>query len=322
MRKSLLCAILGICLTVGVISSADTQAKTILGATKTAILVWIAVDMGYFNEVPGGIEVKGYQSGTQTARDLQDGKIHLATSSEFAFGSNVLASPDLRVVATLSTTRTCRLFARSDRGIADVADLRGKRIGLTKKSIGQYFLGQALALAGIQQSDVELVDMKPIEIAAALADGRIDAGITWEPYVYLARKDTGGVFRLLERDDSRYYYFLLISNEEWLSKHPDVAAGIVRGLKSAERFAKDEPQEAMALIQRRFELEAEYVAQLWPQHTLRVGLPQDLLFVLEEGIQWRIDENLTAVAEVPDVMTLIGFDALEAVSPRDIGIFR
>lgn len=298
------------------------QGPAILGATKTGILVWIAEDLGYFDDVPGGAEVRSYNSGTQTASALLRGEIDLATSSEFAFGSFAVANPTVRAIAAISASRTCLLFTRADSGIAQVADLRGRRVGVTQRSIGQYFLGQSLTLAGVGLEEVEFVNLGPSEIPEAIADGRIDAAITWEPFVYQAQLALEGDFRLLDDDPGRHFYFLLISQAPWLDANPDAADAIVRALKRAETYAAENPAEAQAIIQQRLDLSAAYVEHLWPRHTLRVSLPQDLLFVVEEGIRWRMDENLLDLEEMPDTLRLIDLGPLDRVSPADVGIIR
>lgn len=295
---------------------------TVIAATKTAILVWIAEDQGYFDAIPGGVRVESYDSGTMAARDLTSGKVDLATSSEFAFGSNVVNHPELRVLAAISASRTCHLFTRAESGIESISDLRNRRIGITRKSIGQYFLGQLLTLEGIRTDDVEMINLRPAEIAEGVASGTIDAGMTWEPYVYEAKKKVGDAFRLIRGDDERYYYFLLTSTSPWLAANPETAAGIVQALHRAERFAAANPEEAKAIITRNFVLEPAYVEQLWPQHTLKVTLPQDLLFVIEEGIRWRMEEGLATLSDIPDILRYIYLSALESVSAGDVGIIR
>lgn len=305
------------------LGSADAdEGPAIIGATKTGILVWIADDLGYFDDVPGGAEVRGYSSGTDTAADLLSGEIDLATSSEFAFVSFAMANPDVRAIAAISASRTCTLFARADRGIVNPADLRGKRVGVTRRGIGQYFLGQSMTLAGIGMDEVELVDLSPSEIVTALAYGSIDAAITWEPFVNQAREELDGNFRLLDDDPGRHFYFMLISQAPWLDANPEAAQAIIRALKRAESFAAENPAEAQAIIQRRLDLDPAYVAYLWPQHTLRVNLPQDLLFVVEEAMRWRMEEDLSDVETFPDTLSLLDPSPLDSVSPADVGIIR
>ncbi len=318
--KSLLVALTFL---VAVGCSSAVVAKTVIGATKTGILIWIAEAQGYFDSVPGGVDIRLYQSGSRATKDLIDGKINLATGSDFAFGSNAMTHGDLRIAGAISSSRTCQLFARSDRGIASVADLAGKRVAVTKKSIGQYFLGQILTLAGIERNVVELVHMSPKDIVKAISSGEVDAGITWEPYVFEAKRNLGDKFATLrEERDGRPYYFLLTSQAAWLERHGDAARAVVGALKMAEEFASREPDAAKAIIRERFDLKADYLDNLWPQHTLKVHLPQNLLFVVEEGLRWRQEEGLSKISDIPDVAAWVYMPALEAVSPQDVRIIR
>ncbi|MDH3659269.1 MAG: ABC transporter substrate-binding protein, partial [Alphaproteobacteria bacterium] len=146
-----------------------------IGATRTAILFWLAEELGYFDEAGVQIDARLYDSGTQTALDIKKGQIDLATSSEFAFVSNAFERGDLRVLASLSASQTTDFVARGDRGISELTDLAGKRIALTKRGIGQYFLGRQLILNGLELSDVDVVDLPPTAIVDAIAQGKVDA---------------------------------------------------------------------------------------------------------------------------------------------------
>lgn len=89
------------------------------------------------------------------------------------------------------------LAVREGSGIEQVADLQGMRIATTFASTSHYSLLQVLNDAGIAD-DVELVDMKTVDIVAAWERGDIDAAYTWQP----------SLGRLLEDGD------MLISSEQ------------------------------------------------------------------------------------------------------------
>lgn len=72
------------------------------------------------------------------------------------------------------------LAVREGSGIEQVADLQGMRIATTFASTSHYSLLQVLNDAGIA-NDVELVDMKTVDIVAAWERGDIDAAYTWQP---------------------------------------------------------------------------------------------------------------------------------------------
>ena len=57
-------------------------AQPVIGATKTAILFWLADELGYIKSA--GFEARMYQSGTLTTRDLVDGKIKQVGMAEIS----------------------------------------------------------------------------------------------------------------------------------------------------------------------------------------------------------------------------------------------
>jgi sulfonate transport system substrate-binding protein len=70
--------------------------------------------------------------------------------------------------------------------IHSVSDLRGKRIGTNKGSVGHHLVLAALQRNGIPLSAVEIRYLLPADAKAALSAGAVDAWSTWEPYVSIA----------------------------------------------------------------------------------------------------------------------------------------
>jgi sulfonate transport system substrate-binding protein len=67
-----------------------------------------------------------------------------------------------------------------------VADLRGKRIGTNKGSVGHHLVLAALQQAGIPFDAVSIQFLLPADAKAALNGGSVDAWSTWDPYVSIA----------------------------------------------------------------------------------------------------------------------------------------
>jgi NitT/TauT family transport system substrate-binding protein len=66
-------------------------------------------------------------------------------------------------------------------GLASVADLKGKKIGVELNFVDHLLLLKALELAGMSESDVELVNMPTNDTPQALAAGGVDAIAAWNP---------------------------------------------------------------------------------------------------------------------------------------------
>ena len=63
------------------------------------------------------------------------------------------------------------------------ADLKGKKIGTGRGSVGHQLLLAALEKHGLTANDVQLVFLLPSDAKVAYSSGSIDAWSTWEPYV-------------------------------------------------------------------------------------------------------------------------------------------
>lgn len=80
-----------------------------------------------------------------------------------------------------------RIVARRSAGIVALADLRGTRIGVMRKSSVEYFLDRMLRTTGLTADDVTLVPFMaktaaPLtHLPQALRNGALDAMTVWEP---------------------------------------------------------------------------------------------------------------------------------------------
>lgn len=308
-------------LSTGPAAAAESD-KVTIAASQTGLLVWIAQESGLLNNEGLDIEVKLFQSGFASAGAVVSGEADLSTTSESAFVSHSLKHPDLRVLAVLSTVETARLLARGDRNIEKARDLAGKRIGVTLGSTGEFFLGRYLAINGMSLSSVETVNLKPAEIATSLVSGEIDAGLTWEPYAHQAETGLAGNVLELPDQEGLFYYFMLVSSADWIHDNLDRVKAIMRALVRAEQLVVEQDSHVKKLIQDRFGFDEAYVDHLWPLHNLRVSLPQDLLFLMEEQAEWRIRSGLTDRESVPNYLDLIDGGPIRATKPSAVGIVQ
>jgi sulfonate transport system substrate-binding protein len=75
--------------------------------------------------------------------------------------------------------------------IQRVSDLRGKRIGTNKGSVGHHLVLAALQRDHIPLDQVSIQFLMPAEARAALQGGSVDAWSTWDPYVSIGEVQDG-----------------------------------------------------------------------------------------------------------------------------------
>ena len=81
------------------------------------------------------------------------------------------------------------LLVRKDSPAQTVADLKGKRIGVTRGSSAHNFLLQALTRNGLTLADIQPSYLQPPDAAAAFRQGGIDAWAIWDPFFAVAEQD-------------------------------------------------------------------------------------------------------------------------------------
>lgn len=300
---------------------AQADAAFRIGTSPTGILVWLAQDFGLFAKQGVSVEVSRVSSGVEALDRVQSGGLDLGASSEFAFISRALDDPGLCIYATISASRTVKLLARSDRVAGGPESLAGARIGVTLGSVARFMLWQFLALSGVAETTVTLVDLTPDQLVDAIRDGTVDAGIVWEPYVTLIRRAaTVDLVEFKEQSD-QHYYFALQGRCDLAARRAEDLKAVLGALVAAERRVRTDEAAAKAMFARRFGIADDEADRMWPMHSLSVRLPQDLVSLMEQQVEWRFAEGLSD-RTTPDVLRRIQLDPLASVAPSAVQIIR
>ena len=289
-------------------------------AYLTGTLVYIAEDQGYFGKNGLEVTIKDYGSGKAAADALIDGEADISTSAGFVFVSNSFDHADLRVLGTIATAQVKELVARKDKGIASTDDLRGKKIGVTRKSGAEFQLGVFLVFNGLLYEDIEVVDLKPSEMAGAISNGDIDALFTWDPYLYKIKNELGE--NAISWHGGEDFYFVLLAKEDWIKNNPEAAKRFIKSISEAEDYIKGNSKESKEFVMDRFHYEPDYISYSWPNQEFAVILSQAMLVAFDDQARWRMKRGLTDAREIPNYLDHIYMDALEEVKPEAVTIIR
>jgi sulfonate transport system substrate-binding protein len=133
-----------------------------------------------------------FQSGPPLIEALNAGSIDFGYTGDTPPLFAQAAGVDFVYVAAFpSPGRSSAIVVRDGSGITSLADLRGKKIAVTKGSSAQNVLVQVLNKAGVAYSDVTPVYLQPADAGAALRNGSVDAWSIWDPFFALAESYPG-----------------------------------------------------------------------------------------------------------------------------------
>ncbi|WP_415146717.1 taurine ABC transporter substrate-binding protein [Limimaricola cinnabarinus] len=138
---------------------------------------------GKFDAATGwDIEWRKFGSGSEVIAAMASGDIKLAElgSSPLAIATSQGVELEMFMLAQVLGSAES-LIARDGSEIETLEDLTGKRVAVPVGSTAHFSLMGALDHAGIEASDLTLLNMPPDQIAAAWEQGAIDAAFIWQP---------------------------------------------------------------------------------------------------------------------------------------------
>jgi NitT/TauT family transport system substrate-binding protein len=147
-------------------------------------------------------------------------------------------------------------------GINSLGDLRGKQVAAQAGFPGHFFLLYLMARAGVSQTEYNFINLDSEKAGAAFASGRLDAAVTWEPWLSQARDQGKGKILVTTREHPGIIVDALIGHPSIIRDRPEVVRALVTGLVDAVEFWKANPAEADVIVGRSFSLRPEEVSRM------------------------------------------------------------
>jgi len=300
-------------------------AESIAIATNTDYLgacpVMAAQSQGYFASRQLTVRLLPYSSGKQAMNAVLNKQADMATVADIPVMFAGLAGTPVQVFGTIFRTgQDHGVVARRDRGIAQGADLKGKRIGVPLTTSAHFALDVLLNRLRLDTRDVQLLNYPPEGLLPALLKGEVDAVSGWDPFLGLIQQKLGANAVRFGGPDIYESIYNMVAPAAYLQQHPGTAVRMLEALDQGERYCRDHPKDAVAFLTR---LTPESRAALlagWSSHHFGLELDQSLLLVLEDQARWAIKSDLSTTRTVPNYLDYIYLDGMKAVSPFEITV--
>jgi NitT/TauT family transport system substrate-binding protein len=214
------------------------------------------------------------------------------------------------------------VLGRVERGIRAPGDLRGRRVGVTLGTSGEYFLWAFLVRNRIAPTSVQLVDVPPSGLIAALREDRVDAITAWQPVRHEAELAFGDRVVSLHSPDAYSQTYVLVGRQDFVHAHRPALRGVVQALLEADAFVEADPAAVKRLLAGLLKLSPETLEPAWQDVTLEVEQQQAQLVTLEDVATWAMARAYAPVQPMPDFVSHLELDTLLAVSPERVTVVR
>lgn len=287
---------------------------------ESSALIYIADDQGYFARNGLDITVKDYEPAIARVDGMLNGSVDLAGASEYAVVLKAFKGENISIIVSGDEVQSNYFVCRKDRGIQNVSDLRGKKIGIPKGTNVEFYLGRFLLIHGIDPSDVAIVDVRPPRFVDAVTKGDVDAIICWQPYVNKIQDRMGNGIIIWPAQSSQLTYGVIVCRNNWTTQHPELIDRFLKSLDLAAEYTMDHPTEAKIIVQKRLNFTDAYMAAVWPQNHFSLSFDQSLITAMEDEGRWMIKNNLTTEKAIPDFRNYVYTKGLEEVKPESVDI--
>jgi NitT/TauT family transport system substrate-binding protein len=209
--------------------------------------VFIAQDKGFFKDEGLEVELKPFSNPGDTLPALASGKIDvgLTTLQNLALLNGNGNARILSIGLVDSSNGADAVVAKPT--IKDVAALKGKTVAATIGEVNHMLLLMALKQAGLKESDIKLTSMSADDAGAAFVAGKVDAAVTWEPWVTKAR-GAGGKVVFTSADVPDTILDCVAVQARTLDARAKAYTALLRGIDRGVKFLRSDPAAARVII--------------------------------------------------------------------------
>ncbi|MGF1480816.1 MAG: ABC transporter substrate-binding protein [Cyanophyceae cyanobacterium] len=256
------------------------------GPKNISMLPILAQEQGYFAEAGLETERQDIQTGKQTLDTLISGNIDFGIVVEPTIATiKFQPGTDIKVIAVIQEKFDDAIVARKDKGINSAKDLEGKTLGLTYTTTAQMFAVEYLQSQGVDLDKVEMINMPPPAIQAAVVNGELDAGSMWQPFRYNTA-DTLGDNGIVMNDPIYKAYAIVAVRADFAEENPEAIESFLQALIEAEEYLEENPQEAQEILAREIDIPLEVLQLAWEEYEVGVSMSGGLLDTITKQGEW------------------------------------
>jgi ABC-type nitrate/sulfonate/bicarbonate transport system substrate-binding protein len=314
--------LVAIATTVGMNGCSQDRVKTTEPPKATVVIAYsqspaaapvlLADALGYWEGDP--VKTKGFVAGQLCFDSVLGGNAELGTVAETPLVYGAIGGADYRILATFThSTKHLRCIARVGEKPVEPMDLKGKTVGVLLGSVSEFFMDKFFDAYGLSRDQVKVVNLKPPEMVSALVAGGIDAAFVWEPFISEAQERSGDKIAVLGNGEGYTMTFNLVCRPDFVEKHPDQAAAVLRSLIRTHEYIKNNRERSIEIAAERLGMERKVLANIWDGYDFSVVLDDRLLKTMEEQAAWVRRRDKSNSGSLPNFRNFIANGPLQSI---------
>lgn len=288
-------------------SQASAQTLTLRLAQSTPML-WpqtrIANSAGLWAKHGLVVNQTLFATGREAMQALLGGQADVAEVAPTPLVLAAFAGQPVRTFAVVARWSKWRVLVRTDRGIANAADLKGKRIGIAFGTSSDLAFSYFLDQHGISKSSVEIVNVSPPDMIPALESGSVDAINIWQPFTFEAETRLGPRVRGLTYTFTNNY--LLLTTEDVAKKNAELLRRTLAVMRDADKILNGDREKAIEWTAKASGMKPDTLRAVWAETELGTSAPDErVLKEMQQFAEFAVKNKLVKEgAKTPDLKAL------------------
>jgi len=211
--------------------------------------LFIAKEKGFFKEEKVDVELVNIEDPKEGFVALAAGRLDGVVSTIDTMVLYLKKGNEYQYVLALDDSAGGDgIVARKE--VQSVKDLKGKKVAVNEGSVSQFFLNVILKENGMTQKDVEIVNMKQGDAGAAFVAEKVDAAVTWEPWLSKGKAAPHGKILVDSSQTPGLITDVLIFPRTVIEKRAKEIQGVVNAWNKSVAYWQKNPAEANEIMAR------------------------------------------------------------------------
>jgi NitT/TauT family transport system substrate-binding protein len=202
--------------------------------------LYLARELGRLD--PASVQLVEYPSASEVLRAFRNQAIDgMVISLDELFGLAVDGF-DPRIILVVDVSNGADVVVGRP-GMRTMKDLAGKSVAVESSALGAFMLSRALAVSGMQASDVNVVHLESNEQPGAFEKGQVDGAVTFDPYrAQFVRAGAATLFNSTQIPGE--IVDLLAVRASAIDKQPKAVQALLDGWFDAIAYMRKDPKDA------------------------------------------------------------------------------
>jgi NitT/TauT family transport system substrate-binding protein len=121
-------------------------------------------------------------------------------------------------------------------------------VAVSEGSVSEFYLNVLLEKAGLKESDLKTVNMAAPEAGAAFVAKKVDAAVTWEPWLSRGKQTDFGHLLVDSSTTPGLITDVVTATTDYVDKHPKETKAVVDAWNEAVAYVRAHPDESNEIM--------------------------------------------------------------------------